>query len=215
MLFKAVWVFSQQFSWARVSHIGNQSWLRRTRHVGWVAREIREISVRKPEGTRPLGNAECRWVDSLKVHHGEVAYEDLDWIHLTRDSVPCRVISKEWARISCVPFGSMIQVRVEVTLTTSTRNYPHGNVNKLYTYATWRVSCVGLPLFATMPHTLAQCAGTLYFRVFKKGGDIWIKEQLWASKERPCTMWLTVLMTFLLHFYIDLNHSEGLHLLII
>jgi hypothetical protein len=34
----------------------------------------------RPEGKRPLGRPRRRWVDNIKVGHGEVGWGGVDWI---------------------------------------------------------------------------------------------------------------------------------------
>jgi hypothetical protein len=64
--------------------------LRRMRWVGHVARmgEKRNacrLFVVNPEGKRPLGRPRRRWVDSIRMDHGEVGWGDVDWIGLAQD----------------------------------------------------------------------------------------------------------------------------------
>jgi hypothetical protein len=40
------------------------------------------LLVGRPEGKRPLGRPRCRWVDNIRIHHGEVEWGDVDWIGL-------------------------------------------------------------------------------------------------------------------------------------
>jgi hypothetical protein len=41
--------------------------------------------VGKPEGKRPLGRPRRRWVDNIRMDLGEVGWDDVDWIDLTKD----------------------------------------------------------------------------------------------------------------------------------
>jgi hypothetical protein len=41
--------------------------------------------VGKPEGKRPLGRPRRRWVDNIRIDLGEVGWDDVDWIVLTKD----------------------------------------------------------------------------------------------------------------------------------
>jgi hypothetical protein len=53
----------------------------RTGHVAGMAakRIVYRILVRKPEGERPLGRRH-RWVDNIKILHGEIGWGSRDWI---------------------------------------------------------------------------------------------------------------------------------------
>jgi hypothetical protein len=39
----------------------------------------------KPEGKRPLGRPRRRWVDNIRMDHGEEGWGDVDWIALAKD----------------------------------------------------------------------------------------------------------------------------------
>jgi hypothetical protein len=41
--------------------------------------------VGKPEGKRPLGRPRRRWEDNIRMDLKEIAWESVDWIHLTQD----------------------------------------------------------------------------------------------------------------------------------
>jgi hypothetical protein len=43
------------------------------------------LLVGKPEGKRPLGKPRRRWVDNIRMDHGEVGWSDADWIGLAQD----------------------------------------------------------------------------------------------------------------------------------
>jgi hypothetical protein len=63
---------------------------RRMRRVGHVARmgekwNAYRLLVGKPEGKRPLGRPRRRWVDNIRMDHGEVGWGDVDWIGLAQD----------------------------------------------------------------------------------------------------------------------------------
>jgi hypothetical protein len=56
----------------------------------WVehVREMRneyKLVVGKPEGKSPLGRSKCRWEDNIKIYSSEIGWEDVDWIHVSRD----------------------------------------------------------------------------------------------------------------------------------
>jgi hypothetical protein len=64
--------------------------LRRMRWVGHVTqmgekRNACRLLVGKPEGKRPLGRPRHRWVDNIKVNHGEIGLDGVDWIGLAQD----------------------------------------------------------------------------------------------------------------------------------
>jgi hypothetical protein len=63
---------------------------RRMRSAGYVARlgETRnayKILVGKPKGKRPLERPRCRWVDNIRMDHGEVGWCDVGWIGMAQD----------------------------------------------------------------------------------------------------------------------------------
>jgi hypothetical protein len=39
--------------------------------------------VGNPEGKKPLGRPERKWMDNIKIHLGEVGWGGMDWIDLT------------------------------------------------------------------------------------------------------------------------------------
>ena len=41
--------------------------------------------VGRPKGKRPLGRTSHGWEYNTKVHHKEIRWEDVDWIHLAED----------------------------------------------------------------------------------------------------------------------------------
>jgi hypothetical protein len=43
------------------------------------------ISVRKPEGKRPLGRPRCRLVDNIKMYLREIGWVGMGWIDLAQD----------------------------------------------------------------------------------------------------------------------------------
>jgi hypothetical protein len=45
------------------------------------------LSVRKPEGKRPLGIPRQRWVDNIKMDLIEIGWSAVDWIGLAQDRV--------------------------------------------------------------------------------------------------------------------------------
>jgi len=46
---------------------------------------VYRVSVRKPEGKRPLGRPRRRWEDNIKMYHQEVGCGNKDWIELAQD----------------------------------------------------------------------------------------------------------------------------------
>jgi hypothetical protein len=43
------------------------------------------LLVGKPERKRPIGRPRRRWVDNIRMHLGEVEWDDVDWIGLAKD----------------------------------------------------------------------------------------------------------------------------------
>jgi hypothetical protein len=63
---------------------------RRMRWAGHVARMgedrgVHRVSVRKPEGKRPLGRPRRRWEDNIKMDLQEVVGGHGDWMELAQD----------------------------------------------------------------------------------------------------------------------------------
>ena len=50
-----------------------------------VGRGVYRVSVRKPEGKRPLGSPTLRWEDNITMDLQEVGCEGTDWIELAQD----------------------------------------------------------------------------------------------------------------------------------
>ena len=48
-------------------------------------RGVYRISVRKPEGKRPLGRPRCRWENNIKMGLQEVGCGGMNWIDLAKD----------------------------------------------------------------------------------------------------------------------------------
>jgi hypothetical protein len=48
-------------------------------------RGMYRVSVRKPEGKRPLGEIRRRWKDNIKTDVQEVGCVGMDWIDLAQD----------------------------------------------------------------------------------------------------------------------------------
>jgi hypothetical protein len=42
-------------------------------------RHAYRILVGKPEGKRPLGRQRRRWVDNIKMDHGEIGWDGMGW----------------------------------------------------------------------------------------------------------------------------------------
>jgi hypothetical protein len=53
--------------------------------INWEKRNAYRISVRKPEGNKPLGRPRCRWMDSIKKDLREIGLDGMDWIDLAQD----------------------------------------------------------------------------------------------------------------------------------
>jgi hypothetical protein len=48
-------------------------------------RRVYNILVGRPEGRRPLGRSRRRWEDDIEMDLREIAFGDVDWIHLAQD----------------------------------------------------------------------------------------------------------------------------------
>jgi hypothetical protein len=48
-------------------------------------RNAYRLLVGKPEGKRPLGRSNCRWVDNIKMDLLEIGWGGVDWIRLAQD----------------------------------------------------------------------------------------------------------------------------------
>jgi hypothetical protein len=50
-------------------------------------RNAYKLVVRKTKGRRPLGlgGPRCRWVDNIKIDHGEMVWGGMDWIVQAQD----------------------------------------------------------------------------------------------------------------------------------
>jgi hypothetical protein len=46
---------------------------------------VYRVSVRKPEGKRPLGRPRRKWEDNIKIDLQEMGCGDMDWIELAPD----------------------------------------------------------------------------------------------------------------------------------
>jgi hypothetical protein len=70
---------------------------RRMRWAGHVTpmgekRNVCRLSVRKPEGKRPLGKPRRRWVDNIKMDLVEKVRGGVDWIGLAQDRYRWRAL---------------------------------------------------------------------------------------------------------------------------
>jgi hypothetical protein len=66
-------------------------WEKHIARMGEMRNEF-NISVRKPEGKRPLGRTRRRWEDNIKMNLGEIVWEFVDWMHLAKDSENWRAV---------------------------------------------------------------------------------------------------------------------------
>jgi hypothetical protein len=48
-------------------------------------RNAYRILMGKPEGKRPLGRPRRRWVDNIRMGHGEIEWDGGDWTHVAQD----------------------------------------------------------------------------------------------------------------------------------
>jgi hypothetical protein len=67
------WIKSRKIIWAE--HVAR---------MGEIRNACR-ILVGKPEGERPLGIPRSTWEDNITMDHGEIDWEDVNWIHLTQE----------------------------------------------------------------------------------------------------------------------------------
>jgi hypothetical protein len=77
-------------NWYSSPDIIRQIRSRRMRWAGHVARmgegrNVYRVSVRKPEGKRPLERSSRRWEDGIKMDLRETGWEGVEWIHLAQD----------------------------------------------------------------------------------------------------------------------------------
>jgi hypothetical protein len=54
-------------------------------HKGEEKRNAYRLLVGNPEGKRPLGRPRRKWVDSIRMDLGEIAWDDVDCIGLAQD----------------------------------------------------------------------------------------------------------------------------------
>jgi hypothetical protein len=59
-------------------------------------RYVYRVSVRKPEGKKPLGRPMYVWEDNIKMDLHEVGCGGMDWIELAQDRV------RRWAIVNAV-----------------------------------------------------------------------------------------------------------------
>jgi hypothetical protein len=55
-------------------------------------RNAYRILVGKPDGKRPLGRPERRWVDNIKMDLTEIGWNGMDWIDLSQDKGQWRAL---------------------------------------------------------------------------------------------------------------------------
>jgi hypothetical protein len=75
------------YSLRSIIRIINSRMMRWARHVARLGkkRNAYRLLVQKPNGKRPLGRPTRRWVDNIRIYHGEVGWGDVDWIGLAQD----------------------------------------------------------------------------------------------------------------------------------
>jgi hypothetical protein len=66
-------------------------WAGQVARVG-EKRNAYRLLVGKPQGKRPLGRPRRRWVDNIRMDHGEVGWGDVDWIGLAKVGNRCRAV---------------------------------------------------------------------------------------------------------------------------
>jgi hypothetical protein len=60
-----------------------------------VIQEVRnacEISVRKPEGKKPIGKSKCRGNGNIKIHEKEIGWKGVEWFNLAQDRDQWRAV---------------------------------------------------------------------------------------------------------------------------
>jgi hypothetical protein len=55
----------------------------------WEGEHIYVISGKAGRKERPLGRLRYRWVDNIKMDHGEIGWGGVDWIGLVQDRDKC------------------------------------------------------------------------------------------------------------------------------
>jgi hypothetical protein len=53
--------------------------------MGEKKKNAYRLLVGKPVGRRPLGRLRRRWVDNIRLDHGEVGWGEVGWIGLAKD----------------------------------------------------------------------------------------------------------------------------------
>jgi hypothetical protein len=51
----------------------------------WEKRNAYRLFVGKPEGNGPLGKPKRRWVNNVKMDHGQIGWVGVDWIGLAQN----------------------------------------------------------------------------------------------------------------------------------
>jgi hypothetical protein len=66
--------------------------------VAFMAKErnVYKVSMRKPEGKRPLGSPRRRWEDGIRMDLREIGRGSVDWIQLAQDR------DRWWALVNTV-----------------------------------------------------------------------------------------------------------------
>jgi hypothetical protein len=57
-----------------------------------VMRNVHTISIRKPEGKRPLGRPRRGWEGNTAMDFRKISWDCVDWIHLAQDRDQRRVL---------------------------------------------------------------------------------------------------------------------------
>jgi hypothetical protein len=71
-----------------------------SRRMGWTGhvarmgekRNVYRLLVEKPEGKRPLGRPNRRWIDNIKMDLSEIGLNVVDWIGLAQDRYRWRAL---------------------------------------------------------------------------------------------------------------------------
>jgi hypothetical protein len=57
-------------------------------------RKVCEVTVRKPEGKRPLGRRRRRWEDGIRMDLRETGWGSVEWIQFAQDTDRWRALVK-------------------------------------------------------------------------------------------------------------------------
>jgi hypothetical protein len=64
-------------------------------------RNAYRLSVRKPEGRRPLGRPRCWWLDNIRIDLVEVGWGDVVWLRIGQVESSCEFGIEPSGSIKC------------------------------------------------------------------------------------------------------------------